>query len=875
MGSREPARLRSAPPQLVFSLLAFALSACGGGGGGLTFPATTGTLQVTTSTTGDEPDVDGYMLQVDGEPPAPIGPAGSFQRTEVTPGPHTLRLDNLASNCSVADNPRTVQIVAGDTLASAFEVTCTATSGGVVVTTVTTGAALDPDGYGVVLDGVDQGPVPANGQVSLTGLPLGSHVVGLSGLAGNCQLQGENLRAVTVTPAGSTPVDYAITCAAPPPNAGTLQVITVTTGDSPDPDGYNFALDGGANQPIAGNATASIINLAPGSHRVQLSGLADNCRIQGGGASRSVNVAAGGTTDVTFRVSCSRPSGNIRVTVSTTGNPADPDGYLVQLDNVGPGRRIAADGNTRFEGVAVGSHTVSLSDNAPNCTITEGPSRTVAVTTEGTANVSFRVTCAAVGSNRIELVSGNNQSAPAGSVLPEPLVVKVTDPSGNPVADVTVNWSAEGGGSVSAGSTRTGADGQTFVNRTLGPEPGEQTTRATADGLTGSPVVFTSTATSNKTASTTTITSDDPDPSIQGDVVHVQFTVTGDGGSPSGDVTVTVNDGPESCTGTVAGGSCDITLTNLGSRTLIATYAGDANFSGSSDREVHLVNEPPPENTPPTAAFDAPTCTTNQPCQFTDQSTDDGTITDWLWDFGDGQTSNERNPQHTFGAANAYEVKLTVTDDAGATNTVTHTVTVSDPAQAQNSPPEAAFNASLDCIANRPCGFTDRSSDPDGDGTLTAWSWDFGDGSDGSTLRNPDHTYQLANDYLVTLTVRDDHASSNDAQQMVTIGPAAVNTAPTAKDDNYTTAQGVSLHAPGSSIPGLLDNDEDPEGDPIFATVETKSTREGGTVSINQDGSFDYTPPPDFTGADNFEYTVTDSKDASSTAHATIQVQAG
>ena len=170
MRSREPAGLTRFGPVAACSLLLLALSGCGGGDGGIQIPPTKGTLQVTTTTAGDEPDPDGYTVQLDGEVPQPIGTAATIARSELEPGDHTIRLDGLAPNCSVAENPHTVRIDAGQTTTSTFAVACSATSGGVVITTVTTGATPDPDGYGVVLDGVDQGAIPANGQLSLTGL---------------------------------------------------------------------------------------------------------------------------------------------------------------------------------------------------------------------------------------------------------------------------------------------------------------------------------------------------------------------------------------------------------------------------------------------------------------------------------------------------------------------------------------------------------------------------------------------------------------------------------------------------------------------------------------------------------------------------------
>lgn len=95
---------------------------------------------------------------------------------------------------------------------------------------------------------------------------------------------------------------------------------------------------------------------------------------------------------------------------------------------------------------------------------------------------------------------------------------------------------------------------------------------------------------------------------------------------------------------------------------------------GDSDSVVVVGGEP---NEPPMAAF-AVECAELE-CSFVDESTDaDGTIVAWGWDFGDGTTSGAQHPGHVFGASGTYPVTLTVTDQRGATATVTHPVTVSE-----------------------------------------------------------------------------------------------------------------------------------------------------------------------------------------------------
>jgi galactose oxidase-like protein/Big-like domain-containing protein len=476
-----------------FLLVCLAVSACSGGDS-LVVPPGTGTLRITTSTTGDEPDGDGYTFQLDAKPAEPIGSAGELTRA-VTPGNHTILLAGIAPNCTVANaNPNTITVVDRETTSFTFAVTCRATTGSLQVSAATSGSSLDPDGYTITLDGTDRGALGVSSAVTLAELVPGGHVVGLGSIPGNCLVQGDNLRDVTVIAGASATVGFEVICTAPPPNSGTLQITTVTTGPDPDPDGYRFTVDGGADQPIGANGVTSLTNFASGVHAVLLNAVAGNCSVQGTNP-RSVTLAAGATAALSFQVSCTPASGGIRVNVVTSGASTDPDGYAVELDGITPGQRIATTGAVSFAAVSSGSHSVTLSDLAANCIVAGGLSRTLSVTVGVTSDISFSVTCTSSGGAALEKVSGDPQSGPAGSVLGAPLVVKVSDAFGKAVPGAVISWSITGGGSLSETSTQTGANGQASVTRTLGGTAGQQTTLATANGLVGSPVTFTHTAT--------------------------------------------------------------------------------------------------------------------------------------------------------------------------------------------------------------------------------------------------------------------------------------------------------------------------------------------------------------------------------------------
>jgi hypothetical protein len=123
-----------------------------------------------------------------------------------------------------------------------------------------------------------------------------------------------------------------------------------------------------------------------------------------------------------------------------------------------------------------------------------GQTLVASVVGNSAVSASFTATAGAGQASRLEKVSGDNQTGIAGNQLPDSLVVRTLDASGQPVAGVTVNWAATGGGNVSAASTVSRADGRAGVRRTLGPSAGQQTTTATLADQADATVTFSSTA---------------------------------------------------------------------------------------------------------------------------------------------------------------------------------------------------------------------------------------------------------------------------------------------------------------------------------------------------------------------------------------------
>ncbi len=190
-------------------------------------------------------------------------------------------------------------------------------------------------------------------------------------------------------------------------------------------------------------------------------------------------------------------------------------------------------------------------------------------------------------------------------------------------------------------------------------------------------------------------------------------------------------------------------------------------------------------NVAPVAAF---TSSTNNLVASLDgsASTDsDGTVASYAWDFGDTTTGTGATPSHTYASAGTYAVKLTVTDNDGATGTVTKNVVVSA-APPANVAPKAAFTSSTTNLV----AALDGSGSTDSDGTVASYAWDFGDTSTG-TGAAPSHTYAAAGTYAVKLTVTDDDGGTDTLTKDVTVSAAPVGTPFVSDDFNRTVASGL------------------------------------------------------------------------------------
>ncbi len=169
------------------------------------------------------------------------------------------------------------------------------------------------------------------------------------------------------------------------------------------------------------------------------------------------------------------------------------------------------------------------------------------------------------------------------------------------------------------------------------------------------------------------------------------------------------------------------------------------------------------------------------------------TIVSYAWTFGDGASGSGLKPTHTYAKYGTYTVKLTVTNSNGVSDTAPQTITVTDEA------PTAAVVVTTSLPATgQPVRFNGASSG-DVDGTISSYSWNFGDGSTGSGT-TPSHLYSSYGTYTVTLTVTDSDGRTANVSQQLTVRATPV-AAFSYSPSRPILATLVSFDASGSSDP--------------------------------------------------------------------------
>jgi hypothetical protein len=122
-----------------------------------------------------------------------------------------------------------------------------------------------------------------------------------------------------------------------------------------------------------------------------------------------------------------------------------------------------------------------------------------------------------------------------------------------------------------------------------------------------------------------------------------------------------------------------------------------------------------------------------------------------------------------------------------------------------------------------------------------------------------------------TYKVNDGSTDSGVATATITVDPLS-NVAPVAVNDSYATARRTKLTV--SAANGVLANDGDADGDHLSAILVSGPSRSQGSLKLNADGSFVFTPNSRFTGTASFKYKVSDGEAESAVATATIAVSA-
>jgi len=541
-------------------------------------------------------------------------------------------------------------------------------------------------------------------------------------------------RVRTLSTNGAVSAPSLVAGARTPPWPGIRVATSTPTPEMVDPDGYGVTVVGPTDTLRALLAPFDAHEFTPlpvGAYDVTLTGVAANCHVAPDSSIAVTVVDQGLETlqGVSFIVSCRDPDvGRLGVSVATTGDSLDADGYTLTLSGLADDTSlpdsqrayfardsIGVQFSRTYEQLRPGNYALSLEGVAGNCAV-NGPT-SVDFRVEVLADVqrAFAVRCEAPDDPTRPLVwrsTWSAASAPPGQHVTLRIGLDLSRRPGQDVAAVQ--------------STFTYDPSVVRLDSAVREIPW-QATFNTATAGTVNWLAFV-----NGTGPTDSTT-----------FARFYFTVIG---TPA--MTTT--------TATTIEAATDGTEHNLLS--LIRRVEGTVTVSTGSGGQ----------NQPPVARPGGPyTATAGQSVTLngTASSDPDGTIVSHGWAFGDGASGTGVTAAHVYAAAGTYTATLTVVDNQGATATATATVTVT--ASGGNQPPVAVANGPYSGAVSVPVAFTSAGS-ADPDGSITTYQWTFGDGSTASGGA-PSHAYASAGTYSVGLTVTDNHGATGSATAVASI----------------------------------------------------------------------------------------------------------
>ena len=464
----------------------------------------------------------------------------------------------------------------------------------------------------------------------------------------------------------------------------------------------------------------------------------------------------------------------------------------------------------------------------------------------GVSVASFTATATAGAPASLSIRTQPSAAARNGIPLERQPVIQLRDPQGNDaaVAGVQVTASLNGGGELE-GTTRqtTDVSGRAaFTDLAIAGDPGIRTLVFEAVGY--APVTSDEISVS-AIGTTTTITGDSPDPSQVGTPFTVSFRVESEGPTPTG--SVTVGDGTQSCAGALSNGagSCLLSLSTVGARTLTAVYSGAPGLSGSSDTEPHTVTAappPPPASTTTTITSDEPDpsvsgSTVTVSVRVTSQAgTPTGNVTISVsggsatctitLSAGEGSCPmrldaiGERTFTATYQGAPGF---------GGSSDTEAHRV---DAPASENDEPVADFN--WDCV-DLTCSFTDNSRDPNGNETITRRVWELGDGTTITDQVSFNHTYASPGNYRVVLTVTDNGNLSDQSEDVVDPSAPPPQTLQIRDQPSSSATIGEAFDRQPEIELRAGDDDLERAGVTITASIASGAGTLGGTTTATTD----------------------------------------